>query len=386
MFAIADVEKRAANLAAWPLAAAAIVIAIPFYQTVGEYEMLGFKYWGGEGFNRMEVIRNFALIVGGFLGLWLAWRRIVLMDQQTEVALQDSSRTEKQNIAERFERAVDLLNSEELQFKHYGAIRMMGIATADPDEYLTPAIHLMCVAVREIANKETISREHSGPVHDVVREIVTYIFDLGETFELSLGDEAPIDLRNTYLHGMTLVDRHVRGDSVSGCVFNDFDFEGCTFKGWFGEDLEFQEVEFRDCDLRRGAFRSAQYVESGFLRSVVGDHSFMGCRMSGTLFNVLLWPTNTQHIFTRCDLSGTDFAYADDDEDLQRYEFQKDAVHTAEYTPDSFRACTVEHEDALPTGLEFNEPPLAATAVKSETGSGYNLVVDFRDRKEREDD
>ncbi|MBL4766414.1 MAG: pentapeptide repeat-containing protein [Rhodobacteraceae bacterium] len=383
-----EIEKRAANLAALPLAAALLVIAIPLLQIDGSEAVFTFKYWGGgEDFNRMEVIRNFALIVGGFLGLWLAWRRITLMDAQTAIALEASSQTEKEHVAERFERAVELLNAEELHFKRYGALRMMKIADEYPAEYRVDAIHLICTTVREIADKTNIEEGRTNLVHSIVTEMVTFVFKAGQAIYDIAGEKPPIDLSGTFVRDVDVEDVTIFSDAIYGCHFAGGRYSRCTFIGGFSKFTTFFETEFRDCNLRRTRFLGATFFSCEFVRCAVTETTWVGCDFTSSVFNVLVMPEKRRAIFVHCDLSYTKFVFSVDGEKVQRLGLSADVRDKRNFVPKDFLNCRITEVHAEPRGFDCNQPPLIISKERrAGSESSFNLVFSEEERVVVDDD
>ena len=56
-----------------------------------------------------EIIRNFGLVIGGGIGLYLAWLRVSAANQQADASLRQADLTRREHVAELFNRAVGQL-------------------------------------------------------------------------------------------------------------------------------------------------------------------------------------------------------------------------------------------------------------------------------------
>lgn len=362
-----DIEKRAANLAAWPLAAAVLVIAIPLCEIGPGSPVFSFAYWGGgDDFNRMEVIRNFALIVGGFLGLWLAWRRIVLMDRQTEVALQDSKQKEMDHVAARFERAVELLGSDELRFQQFAVSRINTIATAWPDEYSAAAISLFAGQLRIVAAASHKGRDPKGFPTNFVNETSAYLFEHIERCELKRIYYPEVELTEIVLGQPQIRNLIVTPQTFKGSDLLQADFVKCSFEGRFEpDDFKCIGAVFTDCEFDRAEFIGSNFTHTGFFGGEIRMGIWVGCDMTGAAFRDVLFRKN-RPVFYRCIMGNVDFRATDS------FRMQMSGVHL---TSSNFEECLVWNPGQLPTGLDEYDPPMYLNLTGEHDENGHKFDV-----------
>ena len=68
-----------------------------------------------------EVIRNFAIVIGGAFGLWLAWQRSRASNVQAMAARDQATLARRDHVVELFNRAVEQLGHDRLEVR-LGAI------------------------------------------------------------------------------------------------------------------------------------------------------------------------------------------------------------------------------------------------------------------------
>lgn len=367
-----EIEKRAASLAAWPLAAAALVIAIPFFEIGPDSPIFTFGYWGGDSegknFNRMEVIRNFALIVGGFLGLWLAWRRIVLMDQQTTVALQDSKQKEMDHVAARFERAVELLGSDELRFQQFAVSRINTISKAWPAEYSAAAISLLAGQLRIVAAASRRRRDPEGFPTNFVNETVVYLFDHIERCAVERIYYPEVELTDIVLEQPYISNLIVTPQTFKGSELRQADFENCSFEGRFEpDDFRCTGAVFTNCAFDRAEFIGSNFMQTGFFGCEIYMGIWVGCDMTGAAFRDVLFQKN-RPVFYRCIMNNVDFCVT------ESFGQNISGVHL---TSSNFEDCLVSSPDQLPTGLDEYDPPMdpVLTGEQDENGRKFDVRV-----------
>jgi hypothetical protein len=102
-----------------------------------------------------EVIRNFALIGAGAVGIWIAWKRATAATRQAEAALRQSEIANEQaklsrreHVAELFNKAVEQLVSEKLEVR-LGAIFTLRQIGNDFSDLSGPTFQLLNAYLRE---------------------------------------------------------------------------------------------------------------------------------------------------------------------------------------------------------------------------------------------
>jgi hypothetical protein len=97
-----------------------------------------------------ELFRNFGLILGGAVGIYIAWRRAVASTRQAEAALQQAELARRDHVAELFNRAVGQLTDEKLEIR-LGAIYTLRQIARDFPDLSKPTLELLSTYLRESA-------------------------------------------------------------------------------------------------------------------------------------------------------------------------------------------------------------------------------------------
>ena len=95
-----------------------------------------------------EIIRNLGIIVGGAVGIWLAWRRASAATRQADAQLDQARLGRRDHVAELFNRAVGQLTEAKLEVR-LGAIFTLRQICLDFPDLSRPVIRLLTTYLRE---------------------------------------------------------------------------------------------------------------------------------------------------------------------------------------------------------------------------------------------
>jgi hypothetical protein len=98
--------------------------------------------------NVSEIIRNYGIILGGILGLYLAWRRSTASTRQADASLLQAELARRDHVAGLFNRAVGQLTDEKLEIK-LGAIYTLRQIARDFPDLSEPTLELLSTYLRE---------------------------------------------------------------------------------------------------------------------------------------------------------------------------------------------------------------------------------------------
>jgi hypothetical protein len=102
------------------------------------------QYW----VSLSEIIRNIGLLVGGALGIYLAWKRVTASNMQAEAQLRQAELSRRHHVAELFNRAVGQLKDEKLEIR-LGAILTLGQICTDFRDLSDPVIQLLSTYLKQ---------------------------------------------------------------------------------------------------------------------------------------------------------------------------------------------------------------------------------------------
>jgi len=95
-----------------------------------------------------EITRNYALVIGGIIGIFLAWMRVSASTRQADASLQQAELARRGHVAELFNRAVGQLSHEKLEIR-LGAIYTLRQVARDFPDLSEPTFELLTTYLRE---------------------------------------------------------------------------------------------------------------------------------------------------------------------------------------------------------------------------------------------
>lgn len=96
------------------------------------------QYW----VSLSEIIRNIGLVIGGAIGIYLAWKRVVASNKQADAQLRQAELSRRNHVTELFNRAIGQLKDEKLEIR-LGAILTLGQICTDFRDLSGPVIQLL---------------------------------------------------------------------------------------------------------------------------------------------------------------------------------------------------------------------------------------------------
>jgi hypothetical protein len=118
-----------------------------------------------------EIIRNYGLLAGGLIGLYLAWRRTSAATAQADASLRQADLARRDHVAELFNRAVGQLADSKLEIR-LGAVYTLRQIAEDFSDLSEPTLELLAAYLRDSAKDYG---EGEPPVD--VREIMNILRD-----------------------------------------------------------------------------------------------------------------------------------------------------------------------------------------------------------------
>lgn len=100
-----------------------------------------------------EIIRNYAIVAGGFLGIAIALWRGISLSRQATAAQSQAKLADRSYATELFRKAVELLGDGKLEVR-LGAIYTLRQLEADYPEFSKPILMVMAAFVRDQTEDE----------------------------------------------------------------------------------------------------------------------------------------------------------------------------------------------------------------------------------------
>ena len=95
-----------------------------------------------------EIIRNYGIVLGGGLGIWLAWKRTTASTDQAQAQLRQAELARRAHVAELFNRAVGQLKDKKLEIR-LGAIYTLQQVCKDFPDLAAPIYKLLTTYLQE---------------------------------------------------------------------------------------------------------------------------------------------------------------------------------------------------------------------------------------------
>jgi hypothetical protein len=95
-----------------------------------------------------EIIRNVGLLIGGGIGLYLAWLRVSAANRQADASLRQAELARREHVAELFNRAVGQLGDPKLEVR-LGAIYTLRQIGRDFPDLTSAVFELLNAYLRE---------------------------------------------------------------------------------------------------------------------------------------------------------------------------------------------------------------------------------------------
>jgi hypothetical protein len=100
------------------------------------------------GLELSEIVRNYGLLIGGIVGLALAWIRTSASAKQADASLRQAELARRDHVAELFNRAVGQLADEKLEIR-LGAIYTLRQIARDFSDLSEPTLELLTAYLRK---------------------------------------------------------------------------------------------------------------------------------------------------------------------------------------------------------------------------------------------
>jgi hypothetical protein len=102
------------------------------------------QYW----VSLSEIIRNIGLVIGGAIGIYLAWKRVIASNKQADAQLRQAELSRRDHVVELFNRAVGQLKDDKLEIR-LGAILTLGQICLDFRDLSAPVVRLLSTYLKE---------------------------------------------------------------------------------------------------------------------------------------------------------------------------------------------------------------------------------------------
>lgn len=122
-----------------------------------------------------EIARNLAIVVGGGLGLWLAWSRTTALNKQTATSELAEGQQRREHLLSLFESALEKLNSDKLEVRLGAVYILQEVMEIDPDRYGRAAVNILASDLKT----RGIEGDASGMDTRLIAQIIAEFQGLG---------------------------------------------------------------------------------------------------------------------------------------------------------------------------------------------------------------
>jgi hypothetical protein len=123
-----------------------------------------------------EIVRNYGIIVGGAIGIGLAWWRGLAASRQAKSSADQVEISRRDHISELFSKSIELLGNERSDAR-LGAVYTLKRIGEDFPEYRTPVANVFSLFIRSASLED---EEEPGGVSKDVAEALDYLFQVTE--------------------------------------------------------------------------------------------------------------------------------------------------------------------------------------------------------------
>lgn len=263
------------------------------------------EYWGGSDPDRSAVLRNFALIAAGIVGLglggwraWTAYQQAAAANKQVRIAIRGQQ-------VDRYQKGAQMLESAELSVRIAGIFALRELAFSDPEETYILVQSLLCGFIREKSRMRKKLSDHTKPAEssslddeitdtnewreyerlspDIVEAITA--FDalrkkIPDSASMESGDNwrpilAEANLSEEHIGGIDFRNAVLRSANLSKSVFYEGRFPGASLIRADLSNGVFVSADFTGAALQKALLREAEFSEANFSR----------CQFGGTIIS-----------------------------------------------------------------------------------------------------
>lgn len=172
-----------------------------------------------------EIFRNIGLVIGGAIGIYLAWKRVVASDKQANAQLRQAELSRRGHVAELFNRAVSQLNDAKLEVR-LGAIVTLESVCTDFVDRSAPVIELLTRYLRE----RTQAYGETDPPAEIETIMGIIATVLNPPAKASKTKPPRIDLSHTFIRRTDLSGANLKRANFSNADCTNAIFQGANFK------------------------------------------------------------------------------------------------------------------------------------------------------------
>ena len=255
----------------------------------------------------LEFILSAVTTIGGFIGLYLFYKRLQEQEKQTANQKTQIDIQINQRIDERFTTAVSLLGSAESSART-GAIYSLYQLALEEEKYRKEITQILCSHIRSKTQEETYQDKHKQRPSNEIQTTINLLFKKDILYE-KFPNLPKADLSHSYLNGADFRSAQCQGAFFWSAQCQRADFRSAQCQGAFFWSAQCQRADFRFAQCQGADFGSAQCQGAFFWSAQCqgADFRFAQCQGAHSLDSFLSF---RERIGKDTDLTNVIFAGA----------------------------------------------------------------------------
>ena len=252
----------------------------------------------------LDTLVSILTLIGATWAVWLLYVRTRHSDENVRLAQRTFENSEKAELAIRFAKAIELLDSENEATRVGGILMLRDVARGNPAAYHNTVREILAAFIERHCRKDRQSFEqyvkppHNKEDHEVTQEEMYHWEEANyPEIETSSSDVTKaVEVLGDPLHTSDLDPRH--STSVRGLVLMHADFSG----------LRLSNIVFKDCYFVATKFETCNFSGSVFRGALLGEIGFTDCSLEG--FSLLARAKGERDNYIKVSVWNSDAGYA----------------------------------------------------------------------------
>ncbi|MEP9397957.1 hypothetical protein [Mesorhizobium sp. KR2-14] len=249
------------------------------------------------------VLRNLGLFAFGILAFGLAAWRTITAHRQAETANKQLALASRGEIADRFQKGVEMLDNDEEPVRMAGVLIVRDACLEAPASYLRAGIDILSAFIPPRTN--AASKVELEGLNDLPKDIDAALRALSRMLRLTEaffpGEKVFADISKADFRGYTIGKVDFFKFGFYNCVFSSSGMLGSTFENSHVYLCEFKDAGMRKSDIKSTTFFKCDFEFASFhqVSTDIGS-KFTKCNFTDCEFN----DSDFRGEFSECNISG----------------------------------------------------------------------------------
>ena len=209
-----------------------------------------------------EVLKNIGYCVLGVVSIWLANKRINVMDATAKNA-------EAVQRQERLKNAIEHLGHKRDSVRMGGAYELFHLAK-DTEDFRQTVLNILCAHIRQTTRGDEYKEKYTAEPSEEIQSLLTLIF----TQEYDVFEDCSINLQNSYLNGANLSQARLKKANLKQAQLQGADLSKAQLQEAFLASAQLQKVVFIGAKLKGAKLWGAQ-LEDDFLIEALSQEAIL---------------------------------------------------------------------------------------------------------------